>query len=238
MKYYNIINGVFLDRPNRFVSNVLIDGKLEKAHVKNTGRCKEILKKGTIVYLEKSNNPNRKTNYSIISAYKDNILINIDSQIPNYVVYDSICSNKIFQLKEIDYLKREVTYGNSRFDLYYEKGKQKGFIEVKGVTLEIDGISTFPDAPTKRGVKHIFELIESQREGFQNYVFFLIQIDGIRYFRPNVAMDIDFSNSLILAKKEGVNILAYNSIITRDTIDIGENVEILIWLNLMHGYVE
>ena len=118
MKYYNIVEGTFIDRPNRFIANVYIDGDIEKVHVKNTGRCKEILKKGTKVYLEKSNNPNRKTKYSLISAYKDDLLINIDSQVPNQVVYSSISDNKVAELRNLDFLKREVTYGNSRFDLY------------------------------------------------------------------------------------------------------------------------
>ena len=228
MKYYNIVEGVFLNRPNRFIANVLIDGELEMVHVKNTGRCKEILKEGTLVYLERSNNPNRKTKYSLISAYKDDLLINIDSQIPNDVVYSSIYSNRISQLMEVDYLKKEVSYGNSRFDLYYEKGQEKGFIEIKGVTLEIDGISMFPDAPTERGTKHILELIKSIKEGYKSYIFFLIQMEGIDCFKPNEAMDKKFANALQLAKKEGVHILAYNSIITKDEINIGKSVEILI----------
>ena len=228
MKYYNIVEGVFLNRPNRFIANVLIDGELEMVHVKNTGRCKEILKEGTLVYLERSNNPNRKTKYSLISAYKDDLLINIDSQIPNDVVYSSIYSNRISQLMEVDYLKKEVSYGNSRFDLYYEKGQEKGFIEIKGVTLEIDGISMFPDAPTERGTKHILELIKSIKEGYKSYIFFLIQMEGIDCFKPNETMDKKFANALQMAKKEGVHILAYNSIITKDEINIGKSVEILI----------
>lgn len=228
MKYYNITEGIFVNRPNRFIANVLINGMLEKVHVKNTGRCKEILTKGTKVYLEKSNNPNRKTKYSLISAYKNDLLINIDSQIPNDVVYDSISNNKVDELLSVDFLKREVNYGNSRFDLYYEKGKEKGFIEVKGVTLETNGLSMFPDAPTKRGTKHVYEIIKSMNEGYKSYIFFLIQIEGINYFKPNETMDKKFSNALSLAKKEGVNLLAYNSIITKDEISIGKKVEILI----------
>lgn len=228
MKYYNITEGIFVNRPNRFIANVLINGMLEKVHVKNTGRCKEILTKGTKVYLEKSNNPNRKTKYSLISAYKNDLLINIDSQIPNDVVYDSISNNKVDELLSVDFLKREVNYGNSRFDLYYEKGKEKGFIEVKGVTLETNGLSMFPDAPTERGTKHVYEIIKSMNEGYKSYIFFLIQIEGINYFKPNETMDKKFSNALSLAKKEGVNLLAYNSIITKDEISIGKKVEILI----------
>ena len=228
MRYLNIIEGIFINRPNRFIANVLINGNLEKVHVKNTGRCKEILKEGTKVYLQKSNNPNRKTKYSLISAYKNDFLINIDSQIPNDVVYNSIYNNKVDELLNVDFLKREVNYGNSRFDLYYEKGKEKGFVEVKGVTLEVDGLSMFPDAPTERGTKHVLEIIKSIHEGYKSYIFFLIQMENINYFTPNEIMDKHFSDALYLAKKEGVNILAYNSIVTKNEISLGEKVKILV----------
>ncbi len=226
MKYNNIYEAKFISRPNRFIANVEINNDIEKIHVKNTGRCKEILIEGTKVYIEKSNNPDRKTKYSLISAYKDDVLINIDSQVPNKVVYDAIIENKIDELKNISILKREKTYGNSRFDLYYENGKDKGFIEVKGVTLELDGISMFPDAPTKRGAKHIYELVDSLKYGYKSYIFFLIQIDNINIFTPNRVTDPDFSDALVYAQGKGVEILAYNSIVTRDSIEIGNKVEI------------
>lgn len=228
LKYSNVVSGIFIDRSNRFIANVLIDGNIEKVHVKNTGRCKEILVEGTKVYLEKSNNPNRKTKYSIISAYKGNMLINIDSQVPNEVVYTSILSNKIEELKHVDILKREVKYINSRFDLYYERQYEKGFIEVKGVTLENNGVTMFPDAPTERGTKHILELIESYKKGYNNFIFFLIQIPNINFFKPNEKMDPNFSHALIKAKESGVNILAYNSIVTENMILIGNKVQILL----------
>lgn len=220
--------GIFLERPNRFIANVLIDGKKEKVHVKNTGRCKEILIKGTKVYLEKSNNPNRKTKYSLISAYKEDQLINIDSQVPNKVVFDAIKSNRIKELENIKVLKREVTFGNSRFDLYFEKDKESGFIEVKGVTLENNGLSLFPDAPTERGTKHIKEMIKVVESGLKGYIFFLIQMENIKYFTPNTSMDEKISNALIEANKKGVNILAYNSIVKEDSIKINEKIEVLI----------
>jgi sugar fermentation stimulation protein A len=228
LKYLNIVEGIFVNRPNRFIANVLIDGALEKVHVKNTGRCKEILKEGTKVYLEKSNNPNRKTKYSLISAYKEDVLINIDSQVPNSVVANAISSNQVHELLDVDYLKREVTYGNSRFDIYYEKENEKGFVEVKGVTLELDGLSMFPDAPTERGTKHVLEMIKTIQEGYKSYIFFLIQMEGIDFFIPNEIMDRDFAKALKLAKKEGVNMLAYNSIVTQDEISLGEKVKILV----------
>ncbi|MEY8304635.1 DNA/RNA nuclease SfsA [Anaerosalibacter bizertensis] len=228
MKYNNMCEGIFLERPNRFIANVLIDGKKEKVHVKNTGRCKEILTKGTKVYLEKSNNPNRKTKYSLISAYKEDQLINIDSQVPNKVVFDAIKSNRIKELENIKVLKREVTFGNSRFDLYFEKDNESGFIEVKGVTLENNGLSLFPDAPTERGTKHIKEMIKVVESGLKGYIFFLIQMENIKYFTPNTSMDEKFSNALIEANKKGVNILAYNSIVKEDSIKINEKIEVLI----------
>lgn len=228
LKYYNIIDGIFINRPNRFIANVLINGEIEQVHVKNTGRCKEILIEGTQVYLEKSNNPNRKTKYSLISAYKNEVLINIDSQVPNQVIYDAIMDNKIQRLQNIDVLKREITYGNSRFDLYYEKGEEKGFIEVKGVTLEKDGLSMFPDAPTERGTKHINELIQTIEDGYNSYIIFLIQMDNIKRFTPNEIMDEKFSQALKEAKKIGVNILSFNSRVLADEIIINEEIRVLI----------
>lgn len=228
LNYKNIYEGIFIDRPNRFIANVLINGEKEKVHVKNTGRCKEILREGTTVFLEKSDNPNRKTRYSLISALKGNLLINIDSQVPNKVVYQSILNNEIEELKDVDLLKREVTYLNSRFDLYFEKGKEKGFIEVKGVTLEIDGLSMFPDAPTERGRKHILEMIKAVEEGYKGYIFFLIQMNNIETFTPNGVMDEDFANALKEAQEKGVNILAYDSIVDKNSIKLNEKVEVLI----------
>lgn len=228
MKYNNIVEATFIDRPNRFIANVIINNKLEKVHVKNTGRCKEILKKGAKVYLEKSDNPNRKTKYSLISVFKEDMLINIDSQVPNDVVYSSILSNKIPEITDVDLLKREVNYKNSRFDLYFEKENKKGFIEVKGVTLEIGGISLFPDAPTKRGTKHIHDIVSSVEEGYNSFIFFLVQMPNINCFKPNVVVDKEFNDALILAKEEGVNILAYNSIVKPNEIRLGKRIKVII----------
>ncbi|MDD4834096.1 MAG: DNA/RNA nuclease SfsA, partial [Lutispora sp.] len=150
MIYNDTKEAIFIKRPNRFIAHVLLDGKEEIVHVKNTGRCREILIEGTKVILEASKNPNRKTAYSLIAAYKGDMLINIDSQIPNAVVFEGIKQNRISIISDVKYLKREVTYGNSRFDMYFEKENSKGFIEVKGVTLEENGLAMFPDAPTER----------------------------------------------------------------------------------------
>lgn len=226
MKYTSSKEAIFLNRPNRFIANVLLDGNIETVHVKNTGRCKEILTEGTTIFLEESHNKNRKTKYSLISAYKGNKLINIDSQVPNVVVFDGIKEGKIDEFKNITFLKREVNFDKSRFDLYYEKNNEKGFIEIKGVTLEKDGISMFPDAPTERGTKHLEELIKAVREGLKGYIFFLIQMDDIKYFTPNFSMDKKFSETLIKASEHGVGIVAYNSLVKQDEIVVGNKVKV------------
>lgn len=224
MKYGKVKSALFIDRPNRFVAHVDIDGRVEAVHVKNTGRCKEIFIKGTKVILEEGTNPNRKTKYSIIGAYKNETFINTDSQVPNSVVYDALANNKISQLQDISYAKREVTFGNSRFDIYFESERKKGFIEVKGVTLEKGGICMFPDAPTKRGSKHIRELIKAKKQGYDAYVFFLIQMEDMDHFIPNYKTDPEFASILKEAYGYGVEILVYNSILREDEITIGDNM--------------
>lgn len=174
MIYSNIHQGVFIKRLNRFVAIVEIDGKEETVHVKNTGRCKELLVKGAIVYLEYVDKESRKTKYSLISVIKNNQYFNIDSQVPNYVIEEALTNNRIKELENLDYMKREQTYHNSRFDIYFERGNRKGFIEVKGVTLEENKVGMFPDAPTKRGTKHLNELIRAKEEGYEAYIIFLV----------------------------------------------------------------
>lgn len=227
--YDNIIEATFLSRPNRFIAHCLLGDEEVKVHVKNTGRCKELLVPGAKVYLQSNNDPKRKTKYSLISVKKSNRVINMDSQVPNKVVYEALKNNEITlpRLSEkITYLKSEKTYKNSRFDIYFESKNQKGFIEVKGVTLEQDGVALFPDAPTKRGVKHLYELIEAKKEGYMAYVFFLIQMKDIKYFTPNVKTHKEFGEVLNLAKNKGVNILAYDSLISKSSIAINKPVEI------------
>lgn len=220
MQYTNVVEGIFVKRINRFIATVKVDNTLENVHVKNTGRCKELFIEGTKVYLEKSGNPNRKTKYSLISIYKGASLINIDSQVPNQVVYDALIEGKIQEIGSVTYLKRESTYGDSRFDLYYETATAKGYIEVKGVTLEQDGIALFPDAPTTRGSKHIQGLTLGQEKGYKNYIFFLIQMEDVIEFRTNITTDPTFSKSLIKANKKGVITLVYNCVITPDSIEL------------------
>lgn len=227
MQYEKIVEGIFLNRPNRFIAHVLIDGKEETVHVKNTGRCRELLIPGVKVILEDcSSNPNRKTKYSLISVWKNDMLINMDSQVPNLVVYNALNENNIKGITDLTYLKREVTFNNSRFDIYFENEVKKGFIEIKGVTLENDGISMFPDAPTERGTKHVLEMIEAVSQGYRGIIFFLIQMKGPKVFRLNWKMDNKFSKAVKLASEKGVEILAYDSIINKNSISIGSPIDI------------
>lgn len=228
MKYKNVVKAQFLNRPNRFIAEVLINEKPEVVHVKNTGRCKEILREGAVVYLEKAENPDRKTAFSLISAYKEGLLINIDSQVPNAVVFDAIKEGLVKEIQETIVLKREVTYGKSRFDLYFENEVGKGFVEVKGATLEKDGVVMFPDAPTERGTKHICEMIKAVEAGYQGYIFFLIQMKEVKFFTPNKEMDVTFSTALKKAQEAGVKILAYSSYVTEDEIILGSKVTVIL----------
>lgn len=222
MKYSNIYKGIFIERPNRFIAICEIDGKKETCHVKNTGRCRELLVKGTTVYLEKSPNPNRKTQYDLVSVEKNGKLINMDSQIPNYVVVESI--KKIFD--DVIFVKQEYKYGNSRFDIYIETKTEKVFVEVKGVTLEADGVVRFPDAPTERGIKHLKELQKAVSEGFRACVVFLVQMQDVKYFEPNYETHPQFASELKKAHENGVEIFVYDSVVTPDEIIMNKKVEI------------
>ncbi len=232
MKYKNIVEGVFLSRPNRFIAKVLVDGKEETVHVKNTGRCKELLREGAKVYLEKSSNPMRKTAFDLVAVEKIRdgkppLLVNMDSQVPNAAVYEWLRGeNPLFS--ENAKIRREVTFGYSRFDIYVEDGDRKAFVEVKGVTLEFDGLALFPDAPTERGVKHIKELIKAKEAGFEAYILFLIQMKEIHSFSPNAEMHIDFANALKAAHERGVKVLAYDSAVTGESIEVDQKVKVIL----------
>lgn len=229
MKYSNIKEAIFLRRPNRFIAFCEIDGKEEKVHVKNTGRCKELLIPGVKVYLEHSDNPNRKTAYSLIAVRKGDRLINMDSQIPNKVVYEALASGALvlpgLEGRDIR-VQPEKTYKNSRFDAYVETEKDKAFIEVKGVTLEEDGIVRFPDAPTERGVKHIYELIDAAANGFKAYIIFIIQMKDVKYFTPNVITHEAFGVALKEAVSKGVQVLAYDCTVESDFIILDSPVQV------------
>ena len=210
MEYGKMVEARFLRRVNRFTAFVELNGQEEMVHVKNTGRCKELLLERARVFLEEADKEGRKTKYSLIAVYKGDVLVNMDSQAPNQMAAEALAEGKIKEIGEVEFLKREVKYENSRFDLYYQKGNQKGFIEVKGVTLEENSVAKFPDAPTERGAKHLRELIKAKQEGYEAAVLFVIQMKGIKEFRPNEERDPAFTAALREASAAGVKILAYD----------------------------
>ena len=214
MKYDNIVSGIFISRPNRFIANVKINGKVQVCHVKNTGRCRELLIEGATVYLEKAANPSRKTAYDLIAVQKGDLLINMDSSAPNKAAAEYLRR----QFGENALIKPEKTYGDSRIDFYVETAAEKWLIEVKGVTLEEQGRALFPDAPTERGVKHINELIKAAAEGYKTCILFIIQMKGIISFSPNDLTHPAFGAALRTAAKQGVQIKAIDCIVTPDTM--------------------
>lgn len=224
MKYNNIIQGLFISRPNRFIAKVNIDGEEQTVHVKNTGRCRELLKENAVVFLEKSSNPNRKTQYDLISVYKGDILINMDSQSPNKVVGEWLAEGGF--LKNPTLIKPEAAYGNSRLDFYLENENEKAYLEVKGVTLEVDGIARFPDAPTERGRKHLSELIKAKQNGYRAAAVFVIQMKGCKRFEPNDKTDPAFAQELKRAAENGVEIIALDCRVTQNSIMIDKEIEI------------
>lgn len=213
MVYNSIVKGKFISRPNRFIAYAEINGKEEICHVKNTGRCRELLIPGADIILEKSDNPNRKTKFDLVSVYKNGRLINMDSQAPNKIAAELL--PKLFPHYII---KSEQKYKNSRFDFYMESENTKAFVEVKGVTLEKDNIVMFPDAPTERGVKHINELIYAVENSYDAYILFIIQLNGVKYLTPNYKTHHEFGETLKLAEKKGVKILAYDCIVKENEI--------------------
>lgn len=215
MKYENTRHAAFHKRLNRFSAEVLIDGQLEVVHVKNTGRCGELLLPGADVVLEKAKNPNRKTSYDLISVYKEGLgWVNIDSQVANKVVAEWLAG------QDYDYVKGEYTYGNSRIDFYMEKGKERYLMEVKGCTLEIDGVGYFPDAPTERGIKHLEELIGASKEGYHCAIAFVIAMNGIQEVRPNMKTHPAFGEALDQAKEAGVAVKFFCCEVKEDQIKI------------------
>ncbi len=226
MKYENIKRGVFVNRPNRFIAEVEIDGITERVHVKNTGRCKELLIPGAEVWLTEPGNPDRKTRYDLVAVRKDNgILFNIDSQACNKVVKEWL------SVRGFSKVIPEYTYGQSRIDFYMEKERSGGEIdrylmEVKGCTLEIDGIGYFPDAPTERGIKHINELIGAKKAGIRSFIAFVIQMDGVKEVRANIKTHPEFGEALKKAKKAGVSVVFFTCHVEPDSLVINSDLEI------------
>lgn len=225
MKYEKIVQAQFISRPNRFVANVMLEGKEISVHVKNTGRCRELLVPDATVYLEDltCRQGKRKYLYDLVAVKKGDLLINMDSQAPNKVVKEALIS-KAVQLPgmaELSIIKPETVYGDSRFDFYVEdENGTKGFIEVKGVTLENDGAASFPDAPTERGIKHLQELIKAKSSGYRAYILFVLQMSGMKFVAPNDATHKVFGDTLRAASKNGVNVLAYECRVTPESLEI------------------
>lgn len=221
MYYKNIERGRFIRRPNRFIAEVELEGRTVVCHVKNTGRCRELLTDGAEVILSRAADPKRRTEYDLVAVYKGETLINIDSQAPNKVFYEWVRSGHF--IDGLTLIRPETVYGDSRFDLYAEAGERKIFAEVKGVTLEENGVAMFPDAPTERGLKHLRGLISAANDGYEAYAVFVIQMENCKYFIPNRATDPDLYNALREAYVSGVKILCLSCTVEEDELAIADN---------------
>lgn len=226
MIYDNIKRGVFLERPNRFIAHIEIDGRMEICHVKNTGRCRELLTPRADVLVQENDSPTRKTKYDLIAVHKGQRLINIDSSAPNQVFAEWLQNGGLF--KNITLTKPEQRFGGSRFDFYVEGDGRQAFIEVKGVTLEDNGVVRFPDAPTERGVKHLNELASCIKAGFDAYIVFIIQMKDVLYFEPNWVTHHAFGTALLEAASQGVQVLALDCQVTKNSIIASNSVEVCI----------
>ena len=225
MRYADMVPGIFLSRPNRFIAHVQIGGREEVCHVKNTGRCRELLPPGAQVWCQRSDSPKRKTKYDLITVKKGHRLINMDSQAPNIAAKEWLASGGLGQISD---LRAETTHGDSRFDLSFTKDGKRCFLEVKGVTLETDGICAFPDAPTSRGVKHLQGLVRAAREGYGAYVLFVIQMEDVEHLHPNDRTDPAFGQALREAARNGVEILAMDCRVTEDTMTLRASVPVVL----------
>jgi sugar fermentation stimulation protein A len=226
MNYSDVIRGSFRRRLNRFAAEVEIDGRPEIVHVKNTGRLRELLVPGAPVWLEPSRNPARKYRHSLVAVEQRGVIVNIDSQAPNAVVYEALRDGKLREFGDVRALRREAVYGKSRFDLYVEGDGRNVFIEVKGVTLAKGDLALFPDAPTERGTKHMQELVAAVQAGYGGAVIFLVQRNDCRCFAPNAEMDAPFAEALASAARQGVRVLAYDARVTPSSMVIGEPLRV------------
>lgn len=224
---YDIRFGTFISRPNRFIAHINIDGEEVISHVPNTGRLRELLVPGASVMVSYHPSESRKTKYELRMVKKKNYWISIDSQLPNTLAYEAIANDVIKELSGYSHIKKEVTYHNSRFDLQLIRDDQVCFVEVKGVTLERDGWTYFPDAPTERGRKHIDELIHAARDGYRAALLFVVQLEHAKGFSPNKVTDPDFSNKVEEAKNAGVEILSYRCIVTPDEVKITDKIPVI-----------
>ncbi len=224
MTYDGIAAGEFVSRPNRFIANVIVDGAAQVCHVKNTGRCKELLLPGARVFVQRADKPERKTKYDLISVYKNDILINMDSQAPNKVFAEWAAESGFFGRPSL--ILPERRYKNSRFDFYIETGERKIFAEIKGVTLEENGVVMFPDAPTERGVKHLRELTDCAAAGYEAHVFFIAQMAEARLFRPNRQTHREFADALAFASRGGVRVSCLKCAVTPETLKITDFIDV------------
>lgn len=229
MNYECMVQGEFLRRPNRFIAHIRIHGTEEIVHVKNTGRCRELLPEGATVWCQVSDNPQRKTKYDLISVRKGVRIINMDSQAPNKAAGEWLAAGG---LGEIEQLRAETKYGDSRFDFSFIKDGKLCFLEVKGVTLETDGVCAFPDAPTERGAKHLRHLAQAVEDGFGAYALFVIQMADVEYLHPNDATDPAFGKALREAAAAGVQVLAMDCQVTPESMTIGKPVEVRLLENV------
>ncbi len=228
MKYSNIIKAKFISRPNRFIAHAELNGETVVCHVKNTGRCKELLQSGCEVYLTESDNPARKTKYDLVAVNKNGELFNIDSYAPNIAAGEYLKQKYPFAK-----IYPERKFGNSRFDFYIENGDEKIIVEVKGVTLEKNGVALFPDAPTERGVKHIKELTELAGKGYRTQILFVIQTENVNCVSPNDETHKEFGDALRFAQQNGVTVTAVNCTVTPDSMEIKDKIDVLLNNNLM-----
>ena len=223
MHYPNMVSGVFLSRPNRFLAHVVIEGQEEVVHVKNTGRCRELLPPGAEVWCQRSDNPNRKTRFDLITVKKGDRLINMDSQAPNVAAGEWLKSGGLGQIEN---LRAETFHGDSRYDFSFLKDGKQCFLEVKGVTLEEDGVCAFPDAPTERGAKHLKGLTEAAKAGFGAYVLFVIQMPDVKYLRPHDERDPAFGTALREAAENGVVVMAMDCAVAVDSMELRRRVPV------------
>jgi len=226
LTYNNIHEGIFISRPNRFIAEVEIKGRVETCHVKNTGRCKELLVPGATVYANFADNPNRSTKYDLVAVLKGSVLVNMDSQAPNTAFGEYLRQGLFEELGQLTHIKTEAKYGTSRFDFFVETATRKAFIEVKGVTLEEDRIAMFPDAPTQRGIKHLNELATCIEDNYEAFVVFVVQMKGVSLFTPNNKTHAAFGETLAKVADTGVKIRAFDCVVTPDSMVIDAPVPI------------
>ncbi|WP_202709024.1 DNA/RNA nuclease SfsA [Sporosalibacterium faouarense] len=224
----NLLEGVFKKRLNRFLAEIIVDGNLEMTHVPNTGRMKELLTEGARIIVRKVNSETRKTNFDLLMVYYNNILVSIDSKLPNTLLYKAFKDRQLSFFQDYDDVKKEVVYGNSRLDIGLLGPKKRSLIEAKCVTFVENGIAKFPDAPTTRGTKHVYELIDAKEHGIEAGIIFVIQRNDAKIFRPNWDMDPDFSAALEKAKNSGVLIKALLCKVTNKSIFIESEIKIII----------